>query len=90
MNIGGFQEISLLDYPGKITTIIWTTGCNFRCPFCFNPNIVLDKTDHISNDVQNCVFRSKCKCLTLRGNLSQDKFKILDLINRNLQAKRDL
>lgn len=47
MNIGGFQEISLLDYPGKVATIIWTTGCNFRCPFCYNPDMVLDKTDHV-------------------------------------------
>jgi len=50
MNIGGFQEISLLDYPGKIATIIWTTGCNFRCPFCYNPSLVLDNTDHVSVD----------------------------------------
>ena len=50
MNIGGFQEISLLDYPGKVATIIWTTGCNFRCPFCYNPDMVLDKTDHVPAD----------------------------------------
>lgn len=50
MNIGGFQEISLLDYPGKVATIIWTTGCNFRCPFCYNPDLVLDKTDHVPMD----------------------------------------
>ena len=48
MNIGGHQEISLLDYPGKIATIIWTTGCNFRCPFCYNPDLVMDHTDHIN------------------------------------------
>ena len=38
MNIGGFQKTSLLDYPGKIAAIIWTVGCNFRCPFCYNPD----------------------------------------------------
>lgn len=41
MNIGGFQKTSLLDYPDNISAIIWTIGCNFRCPFCYNKDIVL-------------------------------------------------
>ena len=44
MMIGGFQETSLLDYPGKIAAIIWTVGCNFRCPFCYNRELVLRET----------------------------------------------
>ena len=48
MNIGGFQETSLLDYPGKVSAIIWTMGCNFRCPFCYNPDLVFEKTDNVS------------------------------------------
>jgi pyruvate formate lyase activating enzyme len=40
MKIGGFQKTSLLDYPDNISAIIWTVGCNFRCPFCYNKNIV--------------------------------------------------
>jgi len=41
MNIGGLQKTSLLDYPDKISAIIWTIGCNFRCPFCYNTNLVI-------------------------------------------------
>ncbi len=40
MLIGGLQKTSLLDYPGKLSAIIFTMGCNFRCPFCYNPNLV--------------------------------------------------
>lgn len=40
MNIGGFQRSSLIDYPGKISAIIFTQGCNFRCPYCHNPELV--------------------------------------------------
>jgi pyruvate formate lyase activating enzyme len=40
MKIGGFQKTSLLDYPDYISAIIWTVGCNFRCPFCYNKNLV--------------------------------------------------
>lgn len=40
MLIGGFQKISLIDYPGKISSIIFTQGCNFRCPFCHNASLV--------------------------------------------------
>lgn len=41
MRIGGFQKFSLIDYPGKICAIIFTQGCNFRCPYCHNPELVL-------------------------------------------------
>lgn len=41
MIIGGFQKFSLIDYPGKTCAIIFTRGCNFRCPYCHNPELVL-------------------------------------------------
>jgi len=41
MRIGGFQKVSLLDYPGKVSSIIFTLGCNFRCKFCYVPQLVL-------------------------------------------------
>lgn len=43
MNIGGLQKVSLIDYPGKITAVIFTQGCNFRCPYCHNPELVDQK-----------------------------------------------
>jgi len=40
MIIGGFQKFSLIDYPAKICAIVFTQGCNFRCPYCHNPELV--------------------------------------------------
>jgi len=40
MIIGGFQKFSLIDYPDKICAIVFTQGCNFRCPYCHNPELV--------------------------------------------------
>lgn len=42
MQIKGFQKTSLIDYPGKICSIIFLPGCTFRCPYCHNPELVLD------------------------------------------------
>ncbi len=44
MKIGGFQKFSMLEYPHKLCAIIFTVGCNFRCPYCHNPELVF-KTD---------------------------------------------
>ena len=33
--------MTLIDYPGKIAATVFTVGCNFRCPFCHNPELVL-------------------------------------------------
>ncbi|MBE9547368.1 MAG: anaerobic ribonucleoside-triphosphate reductase activating protein [Proteobacteria bacterium] len=40
MKIGGLQRVSLIDYPGKICAILFTQGCDFRCPYCHNPELV--------------------------------------------------
>lgn len=50
LKLGGLQETSLLDYPGKICAIVWTVGCNFRCPFCYNTNMVYGKTELVTVD----------------------------------------
>ncbi|MBS3816159.1 MAG: anaerobic ribonucleoside-triphosphate reductase activating protein [Candidatus Thermoplasmatota archaeon] len=40
MKIGGFQKLSLIDYPYKLSAVVWTIGCNLRCPFCYNHNLI--------------------------------------------------
>ncbi|MBU2456910.1 anaerobic ribonucleoside-triphosphate reductase activating protein, partial [Patescibacteria group bacterium] len=55
MLIGGLQKFSVLDYPGHISAIIFTKGCNFKCQFCYNPMLVYpSKKDHtliLENDL---------------------------------------
>lgn len=41
MIIGGVQKVSLVDYPGKTCATIFTIGCNMRCGYCHNPELVL-------------------------------------------------
>lgn len=40
MLIGGIQKLSLLDYPDRTCCTVFTTGCNYRCPFCHNASII--------------------------------------------------
>jgi pyruvate formate lyase activating enzyme len=40
MQIGGLQKVSLIEYPGEISAIAFAQGCNFRCPYCYNPELV--------------------------------------------------
>jgi len=40
MRIAGMHSCSLIDYPGKICSILFAQGCNFRCPYCHNPQLV--------------------------------------------------
>lgn len=54
MILSGLQRSTLIDYPGKIAAIVFTAGCNLRCGFCHNPEMVLPevilahKPSHIS------------------------------------------
>jgi len=49
MVFGGIEKFTLIDYPGKIACMVYTIGCNFRCPYCHNPELIDETTDvHIS------------------------------------------
>ena len=52
MYINGFQKLTILDYPGKVACIVFTPGCNFRCPFCHNAALVthIDKDTYIDEE----------------------------------------
>jgi pyruvate formate lyase activating enzyme len=41
VKICGIQGISVIDFPGRIASVVFLGGCNFRCPFCHNPGLVL-------------------------------------------------
>jgi len=41
IEIGGLQKVTLIDYPGKLACTVFLIGCNFSCPWCYNPELVL-------------------------------------------------
>ena len=45
MVFGGFQKLTLLDFPGKVSCTLFTKGCNFLCPFCHNALLVTTPQD---------------------------------------------
>ena len=42
MKFSGLQKVSLIDYPNKVASVLFTPGCNLRCPFCHNWRIAVD------------------------------------------------
>ncbi|MDL1969241.1 MAG: anaerobic ribonucleoside-triphosphate reductase activating protein [Deltaproteobacteria bacterium] len=54
MIIGGLHKNSLIDYPGKISCVIFLSGCNFDCPYCHNPELAKGRslsTGYLSEDL---------------------------------------
>jgi pyruvate formate lyase activating enzyme len=50
MKFSGIQKTSLIDYPEKIATVLFTPGCNLRCPYCYNWRIVVDPKPPFLNE----------------------------------------
>ena len=46
LKIGGYQKLSLQDFPGHVAALCFTSGCQLRCPYCHNPELVLPKNSH--------------------------------------------
>ncbi len=44
MRITGLQKLTLLDFPGHTAATVFLSGCNFRCPFCHNAELVIGDT----------------------------------------------
>jgi pyruvate formate lyase activating enzyme len=50
MIIGGYQGVSLIDYPGVIASIIFLRGCNLMCPYCHNSELIPFEGDTVSEE----------------------------------------
>jgi pyruvate formate lyase activating enzyme len=45
MTFSGFEKSDLINYPGLVASTVFTCGCNFRCPYCHNPEFVIQGSD---------------------------------------------
>ena len=50
MVFGGLQKNSLIDYPGKISCVLFLSGCNFDCPYCHNPDLAKNNIHPLLNE----------------------------------------
>jgi len=50
MIIGGLEKLTLIDFPGYLSAIVFTKSCNFRCHFCYNPMLVFAEGE---NELKN-------------------------------------
>jgi pyruvate formate lyase activating enzyme len=48
MIFGGIQKTSMIDYPGKVSCVLFTIGCNFTCPYCHNPELACNQVERLS------------------------------------------
>ncbi len=59
MEIHGLQKLTLLDYPEKVACTVFLSGCNFRCPFCHNSDLVFNNFDPIMDEKEFYDFLNK-------------------------------
>ncbi|MFZ4396929.1 MAG: anaerobic ribonucleoside-triphosphate reductase activating protein [Kiritimatiellia bacterium] len=50
MRIGGFVPVSLCDFPCRVAAVVFTQGCNFRCPFCHNGHLIEQQASLLLNE----------------------------------------
>ena len=50
MRIAGYEKISLQDYPDHISCIIFTQGCNLKCPFCQNSTLIPMEAENLIDE----------------------------------------
>lgn len=63
MNIQGLQKMTLLDFPGRVACTVFLSGCDFRCPFCHNGELLDGTAETLMTDRELLAFLEKRKGL---------------------------
>ena len=59
MNISGLQKMTLLDFPGRVACTVFLSGCNYRCPFCHNAELLEGNTEPLMSEAEFLAFLRK-------------------------------
>ena len=77
MKISGLVRSSLIDYPGKVAAVVFTQGCNFRCGFCHNPDLIPISNEKSTIDEANVIDFLKTRIGKLDGQAARWKTQFL-------------
>ena len=69
MNIHGLQKMTLLDFPGRVACTVFLGGCDYRCPFCHNFELIDGTAKPVMDDAELLSFLKK-----RQGLLGQDSY----------------
>ena len=61
MIFGGIQKLSLIDFPGKVSAVVFAAGCDLSCPYCHNPELVTAKNLKTLDEEEVLAFLAKRK-----------------------------
>lgn len=99
MKIAGVYPTSLLDYPDHISTVLFTQGCNFKCPYCHNSQLITfyNNIDNLLELAKKLIERriGLIEAVVITGGepLVQDLYELIDLIKwikeKGLKIKLD-
>lgn len=94
IKIYGFDKLSLSDYEGKISAVLYTGGCNFKCPYCNKKNLIYLNNDASEIDLDDIYdyldTRSKdIDAVTITGGEPLIQKGLIDLI-KNIKSKKYL
>ena len=67
MKIYGFQKLTLLDYPEHLAALVFTGGCNFRCPWCHNGDLIHPSSDMPCLDEREVLSQLERRASMLEG-----------------------
>lgn len=59
MTISGLQKMTLLDFPGKVACTVFLHGCNYRCPFCHNSELLEGRGEPVMTAEEFLAFLKK-------------------------------
>ena len=59
MNIHGLQKMTLLDFPGHVACTVFLAGCDFRCPWCHNAELIDGTAEPVMDDAELLRFLKK-------------------------------